>query len=58
MKLAEKLRLMSTTMRTPEELVTKEIVGFFDDSFRSNEMIGPMETLSPLAKSPKTAKLF
>ena len=45
MKLAEKLRLMSATMKTPEELVTEEIVGFFDDSFRSNEMIGNLERL-------------
>lgn len=45
MKLAEKLRLMSATMTTPEELVTEEIVGFFDDSFRSNEMIGNLERL-------------
>ena len=45
MKLAEKLRLMSATMKTPEELVTEEIVGFFDDSFRSNEMIKNLERL-------------
>lgn len=45
MKLAEKLRLMSATMKTPEELVTEEIVGFFDDSFRSNEMIKNLECL-------------
>lgn len=45
MKLAEKLRLMSTTMKTPEELVTEEIVGFFDDSFRSNEMIENLEQI-------------
>lgn len=45
MKLAEKLRLMSATMKTPEELVTEEIVGFFDDSFRSNEMIENLERL-------------
>lgn len=45
MKLAEKLRLMSATTKTPEELVTEEIVGFFDDSFRSNEMIHNLELL-------------
>ena len=45
MKLAEKLRLMSTTMKTPEEIVTEEIVGFFDDRFKSNEMIKNLECL-------------
>lgn len=40
MKLAEKLRLMSTSTKTPEE-----IVGFFDDGFKSNEMIKNLEHL-------------
>ncbi len=45
MKLAEKLGLMSASMKTPEEIVTEEIVGFFDDRFKSNEMIKNLEYL-------------
>ena len=45
MKLAEKLRLMSANTKTPEEIVTEEIVGFFDDGFKSNEMIKNLECL-------------
>ena len=45
MKLAEKLRLMSASTKTPEEIVTEEIIGFFDDRFKSNEMIKNLELL-------------
>lgn len=45
MKLAGKLRLISASTKTPEEIVTEEIVRFFDDNFRSNEMIKNLEYL-------------